>query len=140
MARQIRAVVDTNVLYAGLYSSQGASFRVLSAIEERIVVPILSVTLFLEYEHVLKREKTELGLSDNDVEDFLDGISARAELRSVYYLWRPQLPDAKDDHVLELAVAAGNAMILTHNTRHFGAAQTFGIQIATPADVLGELR
>jgi hypothetical protein len=33
-------------------------------------------------------------------------------LIEVYYRWRPNLPDEGDNHVLELAVAAGDAPLL----------------------------
>jgi hypothetical protein len=40
-------------------------------------------------------------------------------LVEVYYRWRPNLPDEGDNHVLELAVAAGDAPIVTFNRRDF---------------------
>lgn len=33
---------------------------------------------------------------------------------------RPNLPDAGDDHVLELAIAGGVEHLVTHNTRDLG--------------------
>jgi hypothetical protein len=40
-------------------------------------------------------------------------------LIEVYYRWRPNLPDEGDNHVLELAVAAGDAPIVTFNRCDF---------------------
>lgn len=37
----------------------------------------------------------------------------------VYYLWRPNLRDEGDNHLIELAVAGGAAMIVTNNVRDF---------------------
>ena len=37
----------------------------------------------------------------------------------VYYLWRPNLKDEGDNHVLELAVAGGASMIVTNNLADF---------------------
>jgi hypothetical protein len=34
-------------------------------------------------------------------------LCANANLRPIFFLWRPLLPDPKDDFVLELAVKAG---------------------------------
>lgn len=135
----LRAVIDTNVVFAGLYSSGGASFKVLSAIESGRLTPVLSVTLFFEYEHVLRRNTAQLQLSDQDVDDFLDGICALAALQKIHYLWRPQLPDPKDDHLLELSLAAGKATIVTYNVRHFEKARTLGIRVVKPVDILGEI-
>ena len=67
-------VIDTNVIWSGLYSSKGNSFRLLSLLsaEKRILNIHISVPLILEYEDVLKREDSGLELSNSDVDDFLD--------------------------------------------------------------------
>jgi predicted nucleic acid-binding protein len=93
-----------------------------------------------EYEEILKRNQEMLKLSDRAVEDVLNGICSRGECRKIHFLWRPQLSDPKDDHVLELAVAASGADIVTHNVNDFTEASSFGIRIITPAQLLGELR
>lgn len=137
--KSVSAVVDTNVLYAGLYSAAGASFQVLRLIDEGRLKPILSTTLLYEYEEVLRRHHVLLGLTLHEIDDVLDGLCKRGEGRSVHFSWRPQLPDPKDDHILELAVAAGNAPVVTHNTKDFGPARMFGVRIITPATILKEL-
>jgi putative PIN family toxin of toxin-antitoxin system len=136
--RIIRAVIDTNVLHAGLYSATGASFRLLRLIDAGRLIPVLSTTLLFEYEDVLKRNRELLDLSNKAIEDVLDGFCSRGEPRNIYFLWRPQLPDQKDDHVLELAVAAGNVPIVTHNVRDFHAARMFGVRVMKPAEMLKE--
>lgn len=138
--KQQRAVIDTNVLYSGLYSATGASYQVLRLIEQGHVVPLLSTTLLFEYEEVLKRNQKMLKLSERSIEDVLDGLCSRGECRSIHFLWRPQLSDPKDDHVLELAVAASGADIVTHNVKDFINASSFGVRIITPVQLLGELR
>lgn len=127
------------MLHAGLYSATGASFRLLRFIEAGRLVPVLSTTLLFEYEDVLERNRALLELSDRAIEDVLDGLCSRGEPRKVYFLWRPLLPDPKDDHVLELAVAAGGVPIVTHNTRDFRLARMFGVRVQTPAEMLKEL-
>jgi hypothetical protein len=59
----------------------------------------ISVPLILEYEDVLKRKDSGLELSNSDVDDFLDYICKIAEKHDIFYLWRPFLPDPKDDHI-----------------------------------------
>lgn len=134
-----RAVIDTNVLYAGLYSALGASYRILRLVEQGRVTPLLSTTLLFEYEEVLKRDRDVLGLSDRDVEDVLDGLCSRGECRRIHFLWRPQLVDPTDDHILELAVAGSGVDIVTHNVKDFGRAASFGVKVIRPGDLLGEL-
>ncbi len=51
-------------------------------------------------------------------------------------LWRPQLPDLKDDLVLELAVASGARCIVTHNIDDFKGAEPFGVRAITPRQLL----
>jgi predicted nucleic acid-binding protein len=98
-------VIDANVNWWGLYSSKGNSFRLLSLLsaEKRILKIHISVPLILEYEDVLKREDSGLELNNSDVDEFLDYICKIAEKHDIFYLWRPFLPDPKDDHILELA-------------------------------------
>jgi hypothetical protein len=63
-------------------------------------------------------------------------------LVEVYYRWRPNLPDESDNHVLELAVAAGSATILTFNRKDFsrGELQFPGVAIQPPANWLRDLK
>lgn len=104
-----------------------------------MLIPVLSTTLLFEYEDVLKRNREILELSDKAIGDILDGLCRRGEPRTIYFLWRPQLPDPKDDHVLELAVAAGSVPIVTHNARDFQIARMFGVRVQKPAEMLKEL-
>jgi putative PIN family toxin of toxin-antitoxin system len=138
--KKYRAVIDTNVLHAGLYSASGASYQILRLIESGRVAPLLSTSLLYEYEEVLKRNQVMLGLSDRAVNDVLDGFCVQGEPRKIHFLWRPHLSDPKDDHVLELAFAAGGVDIVTHNVRDFVNAASLGVRIVTPAQLLGELK
>jgi len=132
------AVMDTNVLFAGLYSALGASYQVLRAVDEGRLLPILSTTLLFEYEDVLVRKREALRLSERAIQDVLDALCLRGRAQNVHFLWRPQLPDPKDDHVLELAVAAGGTDIVTHNVADFRAARSFGIRVLRPSELLEE--
>jgi putative PIN family toxin of toxin-antitoxin system len=137
--RKYKAVIDTNMLYSGLYSAMAASYRILELIDGGRIVPCLSTTLLFEYEEILKRNQKILRLSNKDVEDTLNSICRQGEERRIHFLWRPQLPDPKDDHILELAVACNRADIITHNLKDFNQASAFGIRAITPAKVLEEL-
>ena len=124
-------ILDTNVLHAGLHSSRGASFQVLRLIERGRVRPVLSTTLLLEYEHVLKRNQASLGLSGSQVDAVLDGLCSRSDHQKVYFLWRPYLPDPNDDHILELAVPSRVDAVVTFNIKDFVGAEDFGIRVLT---------
>jgi putative PIN family toxin of toxin-antitoxin system len=135
-----RIVLDTNVLYAGLYSARGKSNQLLRAIDEGKVRIALSTPLLFEYEDVIKRNQSVLNLNDAEVDAVLDGLCARAEFQAVYFLWRPCLPDANDDMILELAVAAQAARIVSFNAKDFGPASRFGIEVVTPKIMLEVLQ
>ena len=137
----MRVVFDTNVLRAAMWSSSGASFRLLRELPRLAVKPLLSVPLYLEYQAVLTRpEQLPPGVDRERMLGFLRRFAALAELRLIHFLWRPFLPDAADDMVLELAVAARATHIVTFNVRHFVEVErVFGIKPVTPGDFLASL-
>jgi putative PIN family toxin of toxin-antitoxin system len=136
--KNLRIILDTNVLCQGLYSSKGASFKVLQAIDEGKLRIILSTALLFEYEDVLKRNQESLSLSSRSVEKLLDNLCLLSDHQKIYYLWRPRLPDPKDDLVLELAVASGARYVVTYSTAGFKGAEKFGVRPITPKELLEE--
>ena len=136
MAR--RVVLDSNVIVAGLRSRRGAAFRVLSLVGTGVFTHCLSVPLLFEYEDVLKRPGL-VPIGQDAVEDVLDGLCATADRRPLYFLWRPQLSDAADDLVLEIAVTGRCDTIVTFNRRPFAGSDRFGVRIQTPAEFLAAL-
>jgi putative PIN family toxin of toxin-antitoxin system len=137
--KKYKAVIDTSVLYAGLFSAKGASFRILQLIDSGQIVPYLSTALVFEYEEILKRNQRKLRLSLNEIDEVLNALCNRGEQRIVHFLWRPQLSDPEDDHILELAVACHGADIVTHNVKDFSRASLFGIRVLKPSFVLKEI-
>ena len=135
-----RIILDTNVLYAGLYSSEGASYQILRAIERGQIKIILSTTLLFEYEDILSRRKSELRLSERQIEPILDNLCRLSDHQKIYYLWRPFLQDPKDDHILEVAVASQINTIVTHNTKDFNGIDKFEIRPITPGQLLKEMK
>lgn len=132
--------MDTNVLFAGLYSAAGASHQVLRLIDRGIIRPVLSVTLLFEYEDVLRRHRTLLQLSDEQIDVVLDNLCALSDFQKIHFLWRPYLKDPKDDHLLELAVAAQVKRIITHNVKDFKGSERFGIMAIPPRTLLEALK
>ncbi len=99
----------------------------------------LSVPLVLEYEGVAARMLADLAVSAGDLSDILDHLCSVAIHRPVFFLWRPALPDPKDDMVLELAVDAGAPVIVTFNLRDFAGVDRFGIRALAPREYLQEI-
>lgn len=135
-----RVVLDTSVLFAGLRSRRGASFRLISLLEAGRYEIALSVPLLFEYEDVLSRLSDAGAFRTGEIGDFLDYVCTVAHHQEIFFLWRPLLSDPKDDLVLELAVAAGCEGIVTHNERHFAEVGRFGIRVYTPKEFLRLLK
>ena len=139
----MKVVLDTNLIVVGLRSHHGASYQLLEEIPKSRLSFILSVTLFLEYESVLKREVflKDSGLRIKDVNAVLDMLALRCYRTKVYYLWRPQLKDPNDDMVLETAISGSADAIVTFNRKDFiGAADKFNIKVMLPNEYLTTLR
>jgi putative PIN family toxin of toxin-antitoxin system len=131
-----QVVLDTNVIVSGLRSRRGSAFRLLTLVGTESFDIHLSVPLVLEYQEVLSRELSNLYISATEVEDFIEFHCLTATNHRIFFLWRPYLPDPKDDMVLELAVAAGCDSVVTYNIRDFVGIEKFGIQVITPAEFL----
>lgn len=93
----------------------------------------------MEYEDVLLRPGLEVPLSRNQIEDILDGFCQAAVNQEIHFLWRPFLPDPKDDMVFETALASGSPYIVTFNLSDFQVAASFGIVPLTPSQFLSKL-
>ena len=129
-------VIDTNVVIAALRSKKGASYKLLSLVGTKRFKTHDSVALVLEYEDVIQRYRVELGLSQDDVSDLVDSLCSLAEHHKIYFLWRPSLPDANDELILELAVSAQCDYIVTHNLSDFKGVEKFGVKAVTPGAFL----
>jgi len=125
----VRVVLDTNVLVSALRSREGVAFRLITLLREGRFEISVSVPLVLEYEDVLHRA-TRLG--EEEILSVVRYLCSIAHRQKIFFLWRPSLPDPKDDMVLELAVASRARYIVTFNGKDFAAAERFGIQAMTP--------
>jgi putative PIN family toxin of toxin-antitoxin system len=134
-----RVVFDTTVIIAALRSERGASRVLLTeALGQSFALPLM-----LEYEAVATRPEhlEAAGLAEADVREVLDALATAIEPVRLSYLWRPMLPDADDDMVLETAVNGRADCLVTVNRRDFvpGAAW-FGVRVVSPAEALDRLR
>lgn len=135
-----RIVVDTNVFIAALLSAVGDNRRVIRACLMQMVVPLMSTTLLCEFEDVLGRSELMLKcpLPAKDREALLDAFLSVSEWVNIHYLWRPNLPDEGDNHLMELAVAGNANVIVTNNIRDLTRGELIfpNIQILTPKQFL----
>ena len=134
-----RIVVDTDVLVTAMLGA-GAANRLIGAVLEGRFEPLMGPALYAEHEAVLGRVAlfARCSLSAVAREELFDIYVSRCRWTRIYFLWRPNLRDETDNHLVELAVAGGAQAIVTRNRRDFrGAALKFdNLAVLTPADCL----
>ena len=135
-----RAVVDTNVIYAGLYSSAGASNLLLRLLRAGRWTLVLSNTVCAEYGEILKRQAPILGLSLEDIDHFLKALCLLAERRTLATTWTPILHDPDDEALAHLAVEARVRYLVTYNISHVAPVGALGVEVITPKEFLSVLR
>lgn len=74
--------------------------------------------------------------------EFLDGFAQVCIPIDARYLWRPNLRDEADNHLLELAIAAGVSYIITNNVSDFAQSELkrLSYEVITPEQLLRLLR
>jgi len=109
---------------------------------QRRYQPCISLPLFAEYRDVLGRHElfARCPLDVTERDELFRAFMAVCRMTDIYYLWRPNLPDEADNHVLELAVAARAAAIVTHNRADFVRSELRfpELRILAPAKLLKE--
>ena len=137
---RMEIVQDTNVFVAALRSQEGASAEVLDRCLAGKDQAVMGTALLAEYEELIHRESLwRYGqVTAEERETLLDDFCAAAVWHPIYFRWRPNLPDAADDHVLELAIGSGVEHLVTHNTSDFARGELkYSLpRVVTPAQHL----
>jgi putative PIN family toxin of toxin-antitoxin system len=138
----MQVVVDTNV-FVGACLGKGPSGQVVEMSLQGLLQPLMGAALLAEYEDVLSRSTLfeRCRLSARERAELLDIFLASSRWTRIYYGWRPNLRDEGDNHLVELAVAGGAEVIVSHNIRHLRSMELKfpGLAIATPAQLLAKL-
>lgn len=135
--------MDTNVFTAALLSASGSNREVLRACLSGRATPLMGTALFHEYEDILGRAhlmcKSPLGKSEQTA--LFRAFLSVAEWVKVFYLWRPNLPDEGDNHLVELAVAGTARSIVTNNLDDLrrGELRFPGLAVLTPKQFLATI-
>jgi uncharacterized protein len=111
-----KIVVDASVFISALIGPTGPSLEVVRQCLQGLYSPLMGLNLFCEYESVISRPSviSQCSLSANEVLQLLQACISVCEWVNIYSLWRPNLKDEADNHLIELAIA-GNASVLVTN-------------------------
>ena len=137
---RIRLVIDTNVFVAGLRSGGGASREVLRRALAGRYQPLFGNALWQEYGDLLGRDVWGMTTTAQERQQVLAALAQCGLWVTIYYGWRPNLPDEADNHLVELALAGGAAGIVTHNVRDLDRGELLfdQLRVLSPAQCLEE--
>ncbi|SCB38723.1 putative toxin-antitoxin system toxin component, PIN family [Rhizobium multihospitium] len=121
----MKVVIDTNIFVSAIMNADGAPRQVIRLCLEGRLAPLISNALFAEYEDVCGRDALfdNRFISREDRSTLLDAFLSSCLWIPIYYLWRPNLHDQGDNHLIELAVGGGASALITANKKDFAQAE-----------------
>lgn len=132
----MRAVVDTNVLVAALFTPTGTCARVLDLMVEGVLHPCVDPRILAEYEEVLRDPR--MPFEPHQADAVLELMHSAGEPVTARPL-AAALPHEDDRPFLEAADAA-QAILVTGNPRHFPKRARGSVRVLSPAELLEALR
>ena len=137
-------VLDTSCFISVLLGSGGASREILRLCLNRQLNPLMGNALYTEYESLLNRPSLwhKSRTTAEEREQVLNALLSMTRWVEIYYLWRPNLPDEADNHLIELAMAGGARHIITKNIKDVGRGELRfdHLTICKPEDFIREIR
>lgn len=138
------AVIDTSVFVSAVMKAETPPRQVLRLCLDGRVKPLMGNALLTEYEAVLSRDGIFDGapLDESECWKLLEAFLSTCRWVPVYYLWRPNLVDEADNHLVELALAGGARWIVTGNTSDLASGELRfpGLQIVSATQFVTERR
>lgn len=130
----MRVTLDTNVIVSALLSPRGAPADVVQQWEQGVIEVATSPALVTKLERVLSYDKIQqrLKLSEEALDTFVE------QFRTMTLYVEPEqevqviAQDPDDNRVLECAIAAGSAYIVSGDTHLLGLKEYEGIVILDP--------
>lgn len=137
-----KIVVDTSVFISALIGPSGPSRELIRrCLQGKAYQPLVGNALFTEYESVLHRSQiaAKCPLSPSERLTLLEAFISTCQWIDTYYLWRPNLKDEADNHLIEIAIAGNAEAIVTHNLKDFRNAELLfpHLAIVKPEQLIG---
>ena len=148
--------LDTSVLVGGLiyFGPQSAAAQTLlhAVAERRVEKPATAWHCCLEFFSVVTRLPPEYRLAPSDAVALLEkeifarmavhDLPAGERMAMVRAAARDGVAGGRiyDAHIAEIARAAGAAVVVTDNRRHFLSALRFGLRVETPVEFAASLK
>lgn len=117
----IKIVVDTSVFVSAVIGKTGPSREVIRNCLKQEYLPLMANSLFAEYESLITRDEiiNLSPLTREEIELLLASFMNVSKWTFIYYIWRPNLKDEADNHLIELALAGNASYIITNNIKDF---------------------
>ncbi len=137
----MQIIIDTNIIVNAMLSPsrKSASYQVLEMCLEQKLQPQIGSALFSEYEDVLGRPEIQMRsrYTPAEINKVLDALLNICTWNTIRYLWRPNLIDESDNHLIDLAVASNAQWIITQNIKDLDSGELkFGFRSITPEEFI----
>ena len=131
----MRVILDTNVLVSGLLSSVGPPARIVQALLQRRIIPIMSAATFAELEAVVRRPKLQPAFARAGVnlENFLTSAHTQAEFVDPASTKLP-IRDERDRPFLDLMATPPKPQYLVTGDRDFEFSDYSGVPVISAAE------
>ena len=115
----MRIVLDTNIIVSAIQAGDQLNRHLLRLAFTGEITPLISTSLFLEYEAVTQRADVMRNCHFNadQAEQFLNALFSVCVWVDIYYAWRPNLKDEGDNFLIELAIAGNAQAIISKNVK-----------------------
>jgi putative PIN family toxin of toxin-antitoxin system len=133
---QTPIVIDTSVFIG----DKGPSRELIRRCLQGQYQPLMGNALFLEYEAVMQRDEIihRCLLTNEEIKQLFAAYLNTSQWIQIYYLWRPNLRDEGDNHLIELAIAGNAKLIVTSNIKDFQNSELLfpNLSILKPEQIL----
>jgi putative PIN family toxin of toxin-antitoxin system len=131
----VRVVLDTNIFVSGLLSAAGPPARILQAVLQRRLIPVMSPDTFAELEAVLRRPKLQRAFTRAGVNitSFLETIQAEVQIVDPHPTNTP-LRDAHDRPFIDLMATTPPPEYFVTGDKDFEASHYSGVPVISAAE------